>query len=176
MRYFAEVALFAVSALVAVNAAPVASTFASVSSFRSTVTSSSTPSTTTPTYTLESAPIELVGRGTTAKSVDQTQHRGWATNYNTQTGRGACGWNNKNSEHVVAIGKPLWESTQDGNGTSSKCGKTATVRYKGKSVQVRVVDECPVCGYNDIDLSISAFTQLADKNDGKIEGITWSFD
>ncbi|KAB5595499.1 hypothetical protein CTheo_960 [Ceratobasidium theobromae] len=160
MRYFAEVALFAVSALVAVNAAPVASTFASASSFGST----SSAAAATPTYTLESAPTELVGRGTTTKSVDQTQHRGWATNYNTQTGRGACGWNNKNSEHVVAIGKPLWESTQDGNGTSNKCGKTATVRYKGKSVQVRVVDECPVCGYNDIDLSISAFTQLADKS------------
>jgi hypothetical protein len=50
-----------------------------------------------------------------------------------------------------------------GKGASTQCGKTATVHWKGKSVRVRVVDECPVCGSNDIDLSISAFEQLADK-------------
>ncbi|KAL5636667.1 hypothetical protein ACGC1H_000581 [Rhizoctonia solani] len=37
---------------------------------------------------------------------------GWATYYNTEGGRGACGKYNHNREYVVAIGKPLWESTQ----------------------------------------------------------------
>jgi hypothetical protein len=45
------------------------------------------------------------------------------------------------------------------------CGKTATVTWKGKSVNVKVVDECPVCGYDNIDLSPSAFAQLADKSE-----------
>ncbi|KAH7343499.1 hypothetical protein B0J17DRAFT_625194 [Rhizoctonia solani] len=37
---------------------------------------------------------------------------GWATYYDTEEGRGACGKYNHNREHVVAIGKPLWDSTQ----------------------------------------------------------------
>jgi expansin (peptidoglycan-binding protein) len=81
-----------------------------------------------------------------------------------------------------------------GNSASSMCGKTATVSWKGKSVNVNVVDECPVCGYDNIDLSPSAFEQLADKSEcrllnifvqswptvgaldaGKLEGISWKF-
>ncbi|KAF8605614.1 barwin-like endoglucanase [Ceratobasidium sp. AG-I] len=89
-------------------------------------------------------------------------------------GRGACGWNNKDSEHVVAIGKALWEETSHG-GTSSLCGKTAAVTWHGKTVNVRVVDECPVCGHDNIDLSPSAFEQLGDKNIGKLDGVSWKF-
>ncbi|CAE6396594.1 unnamed protein product [Rhizoctonia solani] len=94
----------------------------------------------------------------------------------TEEGRGACGKYNHNKEHVVAIGKPLWESTQGHSGASTLCGKTATVKWKGKSVRVRVVDECPVCGYNDIDLSPAAFQKLANKDVGKLDGIVWKFD
>ncbi|KAL5636668.1 hypothetical protein ACGC1H_000581 [Rhizoctonia solani] len=101
---------------------------------------------------------------------------GWATYYNTEGGRGACGKYNHNREYVVAIGKPLWESTQEQGGTSALCGKTATVKWRGKSVRVRVVDECPVCGYNDIDLSPSAFQKLADKEVGKLNGVVLKFD
>ncbi|EUC66504.1 tyrosine kinase catalytic domain protein, partial [Rhizoctonia solani AG-3 Rhs1AP] len=100
---------------------------------------------------------------TTHLSSRKPARGGWATYYNTEGGRGACGKYNHNQEYVVAIGKPLWDSTQEHGGTSALCGKTATVRWRGKSVRVRVVDECPVCGYNDIDLSPSAFQKLADK-------------
>ncbi|CEL59831.1 hypothetical protein RSOLAG1IB_03765 [Rhizoctonia solani AG-1 IB] len=106
-----------------------------------------------------------------------TSHKGgWATYYDTEEGRGACGRYNHNQEHVVAIGKPLWDSTQGRGGASTLCGRTATVKWKGKSVRVRVVDECPVCGYNDIDLSPAAFQRLANKDVGKLDGIAWKFD
>ncbi|KAG8765621.1 hypothetical protein FRC12_007396 [Ceratobasidium sp. 428] len=72
---------------------------------------------------------------------------------NVEEGTGACGGRSKNTEHVVAIG----------GANKSTCGKTATVTYKGKSVKVKVVDECPVCGHDNIDLSPSAFEQLAPK-------------
>ncbi|KAG9104852.1 hypothetical protein FRC06_008082 [Ceratobasidium sp. 370] len=85
---------------------------------------------------------------------------------NVEAGRGACGWNNNNSEHVVAIGGV----------TKSTCGKTATVTYKHKTVRVKVVDECPVCGPNNIDLSPSAFEQLAPKSEGKLNGVVWNYD
>lgn len=48
-------------------------------------------------------------------------------------------------------------------GESTLCGKTAAVTWHGKTVNVRVVDECPGCGHDDIDLSPSAFEQLGDK-------------
>ncbi|KAG8731802.1 hypothetical protein FRC11_002239 [Ceratobasidium sp. 423] len=88
---------------------------------------------------------------------------GWATYYDTEGAKGACGSYNHNDEHIVAIGKPLWDSTQGRGGASTLCGRTATVKWRGKSVRVRVVDECPVCGYNDIDLSPAAFQKLANK-------------
>ncbi|CAE6527923.1 unnamed protein product [Rhizoctonia solani] len=113
---------------------------------------------------------------TTHLSSRKPARGGWATYYNTEGGRGACGKYNHNQEYVVAIGKPLWDSTQEHGGTSALCGKTATVRWRGKSVRVRVVDECPVCGYNDIDLSPSAFQKLADKEVGKLNGVVLKFD
>ncbi|CAE7145353.1 unnamed protein product [Rhizoctonia solani] len=112
--------------------------------------------------------IHLVGRKPT--------RGGWATYYDTEGGKGACGKYNHNHELVVAIGKPLWDSTQGYGGTSTLCGKTATVRWRGKSVQVRVVDQCPVCGYNDLDLSPSAFQKLANKEVGKLNGVVLRFD
>ncbi|KAF8598164.1 barwin-like endoglucanase [Ceratobasidium sp. AG-I] len=101
-------------------------------------------------------------------------HHGWATYYSPSQGRGACGWNNKDSEHVVAISKALWDETFHG-GASSKCGETAVVSWHGKSVSVRVVDLCVACGHDDLDLSPSAFEQLADKDVGQLNGVSWRF-
>ncbi|KAF8604838.1 hypothetical protein BDV93DRAFT_555267 [Ceratobasidium sp. AG-I] len=112
--------------------------------------------------------LELNARGSSGV------HRGWATFYNASEGRGACGWTSKNTDHVVAIGKTLWDETSN-EGSSSLCGKTAAVTWRGKTVNVRVVDECPVCGRDNIDLSPSAFEKLADKDEGKLEGVTWKF-
>ncbi|CUA69416.1 WD repeat and SOCS box-containing protein 1 [Rhizoctonia solani] len=110
------------------------------------------------------APVEA---GATHLASRKSSRGGWATYYDTEGGRGACGNYNHNRELVVAIGKPLWDSTQGRSGASTLCGKTGTVKWRGKSVRVRVVDECPVCGYNDIDLSPSAFQKLADKGHSK---------
>jgi expansin (peptidoglycan-binding protein) len=53
------------------------------------------------------------------------------------------------------------------------CGKMATVSWQGKSVRVRVVDECPECGYDNLDLSPAAFEQLADKGVYISSNIVW---
>ncbi|KAG8745960.1 hypothetical protein FRC10_006523 [Ceratobasidium sp. 414] len=50
----------------------------------------------------------------------------------------------------------------DGNPNHSQaCGKTANVTWNGKTIKVGIVDRCGACGYNDIDLSPSAFQQFA---------------
>ena len=44
---------------------------------------------------------------------------------------------------------------------------------KGKHVDVTVVDLCPGCGPNDIDLSEGAFKKLASLGTGRIQ-VTWN--
>ncbi|KAG8709343.1 hypothetical protein FRC08_018385 [Ceratobasidium sp. 394] len=109
---------------------------------------------------VSAAPIKNCPKGTKGKRT------GWATYYDVEEGTGACLWDNKNSEHVFAIGGLK----------RSACGKNATVTYKHKTVRVMVVDECPVCGHNNIDLSPSAFEELAPKRIGKLNGVVWKFD
>ncbi|KAH7337147.1 RlpA-like double-psi beta-barrel-protein domain-containing protein-containing protein, partial [Rhizoctonia solani] len=78
-------------------------------------------------------------------------------------GLGSCGWQNQDYEWVAAIGTSLFQEMMvDANPNHSQaCGKTATVTYGGKSITVGIVDRCYACGYNDIDLSPSAFQQFA---------------
>ncbi|KAF8601022.1 hypothetical protein BDV93DRAFT_496221 [Ceratobasidium sp. AG-I] len=121
---------------------------------------------------VRAAPVpsrELIHRGNNA-------HNGAATYYSPSEGRGACGWDNHDDEHVIAISQRLWDETSCGQGSSAECGKTATVSWQGKSVKVRIVDECPSCAHDDIDMSPSAFEQLADKDVGRMNGVSWRID
>ncbi|KAG9084367.1 hypothetical protein FS749_005280 [Ceratobasidium sp. UAMH 11750] len=124
----------------------------------------------------------------------KNQHRDGSVN-NVEENTGACGEYHNNGELVVAIGKNLWQKTQGdlnlgityydltfytsvtgGQGTSTMCGRTATVTWQGKSVKVKIVDECEGCDDNSLDLSPTAFEHLADKDAGRLQGITWSLD
>jgi rare lipoprotein A (peptidoglycan hydrolase) len=52
---------------------------------------------------------------------------------------------------------------------------TATVTHGGKSIQVKIVDRCVGCKYDDIDLTPAAFAALADPALGRTD-VTWKFD
>ena len=52
------------------------------------------------------------------------------------------------------------------------CGACLRVSYKGKSVVVKVVDRCPECPMNALDLSREAFSRLADNKVGVIQ-VSW---
>ncbi|KAF5365270.1 hypothetical protein D9758_005359 [Tetrapyrgos nigripes] len=81
-------------------------------------------------------------------------------------GLGACGVTNSNSDPIVAISSQIFN-----NGL---CGRQMNVNFQGRSVTVTVVDSCPGCGSGDIDLSPSAFSQLADPSVGRIQGVQWN--
>ncbi|CAE7063762.1 unnamed protein product [Rhizoctonia solani] len=114
---------------------------------------------------------ELVARG------PYDTHNGWASWYNPSAGTGACGWQNQDYEWVAAVGTQLFqELTPDGNPNhSAACGKTATATYNGKTITLGIVDRCPGCGYDDIDLAPAAFQQFADLGVGKLYGFSWRF-
>lgn len=44
----------------------------------------------------------------------------------------------------------------------------------GKTVNAKVVDKCPGCAANDVDLSPAAFEKLADLELGRLHGGNWT--
>ncbi|KAI0092386.1 hypothetical protein BDY19DRAFT_930025 [Irpex rosettiformis] len=47
-----------------------------------------------------------------------------------------------------------------------------TVTYQGRSITATVTDRCVECALHDIDLSITAFTDLAPNPPGRIQ-VSW---
>ncbi|KAF3061591.1 Papain inhibitor [Daldinia childiae] len=79
-------------------------------------------------------------------------------------GLGACGNYNTESEAVVAM-----SPSQDGN-----CGRTININYNGKTVSATVVDKCPGCAGDSIDVSPSVFEQLESLDAGRVQ-VTWEY-
>ncbi|KAK4192331.1 RlpA-like double-psi beta-barrel-protein domain-containing protein-containing protein [Podospora australis] len=96
------------------------------------------------------------------------------TYYNT--GLGACGKTSNDNQLVVALNKIKFDpKTPNGNpNKNTLCGKKIKVNYQGKSVTVTIVDRCPGCKANDLDLSPAAFKKLAPLEKGRIKA-TWDY-
>ncbi|TCD68699.1 hypothetical protein EIP91_009983 [Steccherinum ochraceum] len=100
---------------------------------------------------------------------------GEATYY--ATGLGACGGVSHNTDFIVAVSLPIFNGFPGAGKNSNKnpiCGKKLTAHYQGKDVTVTVVDSCPGCAKNDIDLSPSAFEKLAPLGKGRLSGVKWT--
>ncbi|KAF8606844.1 hypothetical protein BDV93DRAFT_520466 [Ceratobasidium sp. AG-I] len=109
-----------------------------------------------------------VGSDVAARAVSDLEARansGKATWYNPSVGTGACGWKNKDSEKVVALGPSKYKG---------KCGKYVTVKSGKKSVRAKVVDLCPSCGGSALDMSPAAFKALGKLDTGVLK-VTWTF-
>lgn len=87
------------------------------------------------------------------------------------TGMGACGWDNDGTtENVVALPAGLMGAQSNGN---PYCGMTITISKGDKTTTAKVVDKCPGCSGNAIDLSRKAFLELADESVGRTEAEWW---
>ncbi|KAI0044265.1 hypothetical protein FA95DRAFT_1497387 [Auriscalpium vulgare] len=83
------------------------------------------------------------------------------------TGLGACGFNNVDSDLIVAL------STADYAG-GAHCNQMITITANGKTASAQVRDECPGCGAGSIDMSPSLFQKFASLDVGVVQ-VTWSF-
>ena len=99
-------------------------------------------------------------------------YSGDATYYDV--GLGACGITNSDSELVAAMNYEQFDSFGSMSNGNPICGKKAELHYGSKSVVVTIEDKCPGCAYGSIDLSPTAFQQLADESLGRIP-ITWNW-
>ncbi|KAK0544607.1 hypothetical protein OC845_005512 [Tilletia horrida] len=97
--------------------------------------------------------------------VKRQRYTGKGTYY--RVGMGACGWHNNSEQMVAAIDQGQYHG-------GSHCGNTARVCHAGNCVTVKIVDECPGCGWGSLDLSPAAFRALAPLKIGVID-IAWSF-
>ncbi|EIW81905.1 plant expansin [Coniophora puteana RWD-64-598 SS2] len=96
-----------------------------------------------------------------------------------QTGLGACGVVNKNTDFIAAVSHSLFDTYpgySDGNPNDNPvCGKKINMHYGGKSVAVEVTDRCTGCATTSLDLSPSAFQHLASESAGRLHGMTWEW-
>ncbi|MFE9092923.1 RlpA-like double-psi beta-barrel domain-containing protein [Streptomyces sp. NPDC007264] len=120
--------------------------------------------------------LSLVALGTAAMSATPataaagTQHRGAVTLYNNTTGLGACGWTNNDNELVAAVSPELFSSNSSDN--DPICGKSLLIHGLSGTwadhVVVRIVDRCPGCGKDEVDLSPAAFRALGEPGVGRL--------
>lgn len=103
-----------------------------------------------------------------------SEHSGKGTYYTP--GLGSCGETNTDSDKIVAVSHELYDSmkTSGNSNDNPVCGKKIKASYKGKSVEVTVVDRCEGCSPDDLDFSPSAFSEIADQSLGRID-ITWEW-
>lgn len=86
--------------------------------------------------------------------------------YYDADGTGSCSFDASSDFHVAAM-----NATDYGN--ADWCGACVQVDGpNGSSTVVRIVDKCPGCAKGDLDLSETAFTELAPKSAGRIK-IAW---
>ncbi|WP_063807742.1 cysteine/serine endopeptidase inhibitor, partial [Streptomyces corchorusii] len=107
-------------------------------------------------------------------SVSTQDISGQMTYYN-DSGYGACGTVvDAATQDLVAVSHEWWTAANP-NEDRLCHGVSVQVSYQGKSITVPVMDMCPSCDAEHIDLSQSAFQRLAPLDKGLVDGITWKF-
>lgn len=100
--------------------------------------------------------------------VEESDMQTRATHYGDFThftpGLGACGWNNGPNDMVVAVSVSVMKNKK-------ACGKKLRVKGPKGSVDVKIVDLCPSCATDALDLSPAAFKRtIGDLGIGRKQG------
>ncbi|KAL1306583.1 hypothetical protein AAFC00_005267 [Neodothiora populina] len=109
--------------------------------------------------------MSLDSRATVRRSL-----AGEATFYGGNTQGGACSFSTytiPSGLYGTALSSSNWDN-------SGNCGGCVAVTYGGKTITAMIVDECPGCGENHLDLFPDAFAEFADKSKGVID-VNWDY-
>lgn len=119
-----------------------------------------------------STPVAGSGSGSAASSVPGSSSestgsiKGTASYYTEWSSNpGSCGFIPGKDELIAAVNSQYMPA---------KCNQCIQVNYEGKSIKVKVTDTCPACDSTKLDLSNTAFAQLAPLDKGILQ-ITWSW-
>lgn len=133
------------------------------------------------TSTTSSAPAATTSSSSSGSSsglaASGTEYTGDLTWY--QVGTGSCGLTSTSDEAVVAISHTIFDDPQYATANPNLnplCGKTVTIKGKnGSSYTAKVVDRCVGCVEADLDLSEDFFNEVTANGDGRVPGMTWSW-
>jgi len=100
--------------------------------------------------------------------VKRDDYQGNATYY--ETGTGACGYTDSDSDPIVAISHLIY-----GDGGNCNQWIQITNPANGQSQYGKVRDECEGCGQHDIDLSPSLFQSLGEDLSGGRFNVDWHY-
>jgi len=95
------------------------------------------------------------------------------------TGLGACGITNTNSDMIAAVSWKLFDTypgyTGGNPNNNPMCGRKIRASFGGKSIIVAATDRCTGCALTDLDFSPTAFNQLEDPAVGRFDGLKWEW-
>ncbi|KAH9885938.1 RlpA-like double-psi beta-barrel-protein domain-containing protein-containing protein [Xylariomycetidae sp. FL2044] len=101
-----------------------------------------------------------------ASATSVAANSGRMTWYNP--GLGACGRTDNDGSPVVALA-----SNEYANGAN--CFKWITIQANGKTTAAQVVDLCPGCPSDGLDVSPAIFDDIAPLDQGVVDPVTWFF-
>ncbi|KAL3476064.1 RlpA-like double-psi beta-barrel-protein domain-containing protein-containing protein [Aspergillus californicus] len=92
------------------------------------------------------------------------------------TGLGSCGITSNDNEKICAVSHVVFDAAlTSGNPNENPiCGLRLRIRRGESSVDVKVVDRCPGCSVDDLDVSPSVFEELGDLAEGRVV-VQWSW-
>ncbi|KAF2719484.1 hypothetical protein K431DRAFT_189597, partial [Polychaeton citri CBS 116435] len=92
-------------------------------------------------------------------------------------GLGSCGTTSSDSDAIVALSHVNMQAASTGANPNANplCNKGISISYKGKTVKATVIDTCPGCAENGLDLSPSLFEELAPLSEGRLFDVTWTW-
>ncbi|CAD0109184.1 unnamed protein product [Aureobasidium uvarum] len=106
-----------------------------------------------------------------------TEYTGDLTWYDV--GLGACGLTSTSDEAIVAISQDIFDNAQYKTANPNLnplCGKYVTITGKGgQTYQAKVVDRCVGCAEADLDLSQDFFNKVTSNGDGRVSGMSWTW-
>ncbi|KAL4778598.1 RlpA-like double-psi beta-barrel-protein domain-containing protein-containing protein [Aspergillus varians] len=91
-------------------------------------------------------------------------------------GVGSCGISSTSSEKICALSHVVFDAalTSGNPNENPLCGLRLRIRRSNRSIDVKVVDRCPGCSVNDLDVSPAVFEDLADLAEGRVT-VDWSW-
>jgi hypothetical protein len=142
-----------------------------------TTTPAAAPAYTAPAYTAPAASPSAPASGYPSTGGETYQNVDM-TIYDNNGGFGACGTELHDTDMIVALAAPTWgKSTYDvmtGAATNPWCGQKIKIDYNGNSIEATIMDLCPGCAGQDIDLSLAAWTKLTGLQEKTRLKASWS--
>jgi hypothetical protein len=140
-------------------------------------TTTTTPAAAPPAYTAPAASPSAPASGSPSTGGETYQNVDM-TIYDNNGGFGACGTELHDTDMIVALAAPTWgKSTYDvmtGAATNPWCGQMIKIDYNGNSIEAKIMDLCPGCVGQDIDLSLAAWKKLTGLDEKTRLKASWS--